>query len=209
MTWNDAKKSCEANGMELATYKSYSELSNIYSSEYYWIGTSWVSNLQQFQWVDGSLWSINNAIFPYKRVSEPDNLEAYDGSSTPYQNCIYFVFTKIATKECSNKYQSLCQTIPIVIEDTTTYSMTTNSSLAKSCKCTCNIAEVRNTSSNTQTFSSFKVQVKTTSAYRRSLVSVPDDRVSSAIIGYFGVFIICLVLAVPVLFDVLTILMRN
>lgn len=78
-------------------------------SEYYWIGTSWVSNLQQFQWVDGSLWSINNAIFPYKRVSEPDNLEAYDGSSSPYQNCIYFVFTKIATKECSNKYQSLCQ----------------------------------------------------------------------------------------------------
>ncbi|XP_063417335.1 complement component receptor 1-like protein [Mytilus trossulus] len=96
--------------------------------------------------------------------------------------------------------------VPVVTEDATTMSVTTAPPVGG---CSCNIAEVPNTSPSIQTFSSFKVEVKTTSAYRRSLVSAPDDRVSSAVIGYMGVFILCLVLAVPLLFDVLNIFSKE
>ncbi|CAC5365456.1 unnamed protein product [Mytilus coruscus] len=326
MNWNDAKAACKAKGMQLATYRSKTELDNFNNGDYHWIGSSWDPSLQMFEWVDGSLWSINDAIFTYKRASEPNQMEGYGGSSPPYQNCIFYQSTLIASQDCDNDYKSLCEnvisctsppsvnnaatditvvkspgeiitytcdfgyelsggqtswtrqcgidgnwttdsnvcvvkqcktppavsnsnhntlavknpgetitytcasgyylsngqtfwtrfcewggtwemdtnscSVPIVTDDATTMSITTDQSVAG---CACNIAEVTNTSSYIQTFSTFKVQVNKTSAYRRSLISAPDDRMSSAVIGYMGVFILCLVLAVPLLVDILNI----
>ncbi|VDI66001.1 CUB and sushi domain-containing protein [Mytilus galloprovincialis] len=109
MTWEAAKVSCEAEGMELVTYKSLTEFSNIYSSERYWLGTSWKPFRQQFQWVDGTLWSINDAIVPFKSATEPNCLEGYE-SCASNQNCIYLEYSKFGSQRCSNTYQSLCQT---------------------------------------------------------------------------------------------------
>ncbi|XP_071149111.1 complement decay-accelerating factor-like [Mytilus edulis] len=131
MTWEDAKASCKANGMELVTYKSYTDLSNIYSSEYYWLGTSWKPTLQQFQWVDGTLWSINDAIFPYKRITEPNCLEGLESCSS-YQNCIYFEYTKIGSQTCSNTYKSLCQTIKTCTSPPSIMNAATDTTVVKS-----------------------------------------------------------------------------
>lgn len=77
--------------------------------EYHWIGSSWNQGLQMFEWEDGSLWSKDDAIFDYKRTSEPNGMEGYGGSQSPYQNCIFYQSLTIATQNCDNPYRSLCE----------------------------------------------------------------------------------------------------
>lgn len=77
--------------------------------EFHWIGSSWDQGRQMFEWEDGSLWSKEDAIFDYKRASEPNNMEGYGGSTLPYQNCIFYQYLKIATQNCENLYRSLCE----------------------------------------------------------------------------------------------------
>ncbi|CAG2190885.1 unnamed protein product [Mytilus edulis] len=242
MTWEDAKASCEANGMELVTYKSFTDLITSCTSPpsimnaatdttvvkspgemiTYTCDVGYELSGGQSSWtrecgIDGN-WTTDSNVCIVKQCMAPpavsnsnyNTLAVINPGETIEYTCDtgYFmsngqtVWTRFCEWGGTWAMDTYTCSVPAATKDATTMSVTTDPSVDG---CTCNNCEVRNTSSNIQTFPSFKVQVKTTSAYRRSLVSAPDDRVSSAVIGYMGVFILCLVLAVPLLFDVLNI----
>ncbi|XP_071148681.1 uncharacterized protein [Mytilus edulis] len=149
---------------------------------------------------------VSNSNYNTLAVTNPGETITYTCDTGYYMSKGQTVWTRLCEWGGTWAMDTNSCSVLVATDHATTMSVTTDPSVAG---CPCNISEVRSTSFNIETFPSFKVQVKTTSAYRRSLVSAPDDRRSSAVIGYMGVFILCLVLAVPILFDVLNILSKE